>query len=235
MQSKLPIERLIAPEHLQKRLRQVGGTNRYGEANFQLAWAQSATSRQGGEWEAEGEQFRGYRDVYLSDGLPHWVLLQWADAGKSIAMPHLRPESDVAFYEANRCRKTGLQLLGEYPYHGNYQIALPLMAKWVEKGELMIRSCPLSSELVEMMVPIIKASMQISLEAKLMFMKEENEKDDLQYSKAVDDAYNSVKLSKAARTSQWMYDKERSLEKYFNSALITKMARDRQFQATNRI
>lgn len=228
-------ERLVCPEHYQQRMTQVGGVNRYGQPNFKIAWAQTETVRQGGEWEANNEQFRGYRDVYLGDGLPHWMLLQWSDAGKHISMPHLAPQSDVAFYYENQCPKTGLQILGEYPYRGSYQVALPLMAKWYEKGQLFIRAFPLSTEVVEMMVPIIKASMTVSVEAKLRFMKEEAEKDDEEYSKQVDAAYNSVKLSSSARSSEWIQDKVRSIEQHFNSALVTKMHRDRVFQSKHAI
>lgn len=227
---KYPIERQVCPAHYQDRINKIGGFNRYGEPNFKIAWAQTETTRQGGEWEAEGEQFQGYRDVYLGDGLPHWMLLQWADAGKSIAMPHLSPESDVAFYVSNQCPKTGLQILGEYPYRGSYQIALPLVAKVFNNGQLSVTAFPLSTEIIEMMVPIIKASMDISLEAKMRFMKEEAEKDDIEYGKQVDAAYNSVKLSAAARASSWIDDKVRSIEKHFNAALVTKMHRDRVFQ-----
>lgn len=230
-----PVERQKCPQHYQDRINQIGGFNRYGEPNFKIAWAQTETTRQGGEWEAEGDQFRGYRDVYLGDGLPHWMLLQWADAGKSIAMPHLRPQSDVSFYAENQCQKTGLQLLGGYPYRGSYQIALPLVAKWFEQGQLKIRAFSLSTEVMEMMVPIIKASMEVSLEAKLRFMKEESEKEDDEYARAVDDAYHSVKLSNAARGSQWIADKVRSIEQHFNAALITRMHRDRVFQSKTQL
>lgn len=226
-----PIERLQCPKHFSDRLNEVGGFNRYGDPNFKLAWAQTETTRHGGEWEAEGEWFKGYQDVYLGDGLPHWMLLQWADAGISIQMPHLRAQSDVSFYLENVCPKTRLQILGEYPYHGSYQIALPLMAKWFEAGQMRIRAFPLSTEIVEMMVPIIKASMEISLEAKLMFMKEQQEKADTEYANAVDDVYNSIKLSQSARSSQWIQDKVRSIEQHWNSALITRMHRDRVFQS----
>src|SRR5882724_11861953 len=116
------IARQNAPQHFQDRLKAVGGINRYGLPNFKLAWAQTVTTRHGGEWEAMGEQYRGYRDVYLGDGLPHWMLLQWSDAGKSIEMPHLHAQSDIGFYEENRCPKTGLQILGGYQSQGRYPI-----------------------------------------------------------------------------------------------------------------
>jgi hypothetical protein len=227
-----PIERLRCPEHFQTRLNEVGGVNRYDEPNFKLAWAQTETMRQGGEWDNEDGHFIGYRDVYLGDGHPHWMLLQWVDAGRSIQGPHIKPSCDIAWYQENRCLKTGLQLLGEYPYHGSYQVALPLVAKWFdEHRRLQLRAFPLSTEIVEMMVPIIKASMLLSIEVKLRFMKDEAEKDDIEFGKQVDAAYNSVKLPASARGSAWIADKVISLEKHFNRALVEKMHRDRVFQS----
>lgn len=231
----LGTERLKCPEHFQRRLAQVGGKNRYGEPNFKLAWAQTETTRQGGEWELEsGEPFKGYRDVYLGDGLPHWMLLQWADAGKSISMPHLPPESDGRFYIDNECKKSGLSLLGEYPYHGSYQIALPLTAKFMHAGKLHIRAFPLSTDIIEMMVPVIRAAMETSAEAKLRYLKEQQEKEDLQYAKTIEDVYQDIKLPTSAHTSQWITDKQRSIENAFNAALIQRMRNDRQFQSQQR-
>ena len=123
---------------------------------YKLAWAQTETTRQGGEWDNEDEHFIGYRDVYKSDGLPHWVLMQWCDAGKTSEMPHMAPESDVYWYSLNTCPKTGLSILGEYPYQGSYQIVLPLLAKVFLEGKMFIEAFPLSTEIVEMMVPVVK-------------------------------------------------------------------------------
>lgn len=229
------IERLKCPPHFQERITNAGGRNRYGQPNFRLAWAQTELTRQGGRWEADGERFEGYRDVYLGDGLPHWMLLEWADAGKSIAMPHLPPESDVRFYADNRCPQTGLCLLGPYPYHGSYQVALPLVAKWFEGGQLKIRAFPLSTEIVNMMIPVIRAATALSVEAKLRYLKECSERDEAQYAAAVGDAYNSVKLPDRVKTSEWIEDKVRSMEKHFNAALIARMYRDRVFQRQNRL
>jgi hypothetical protein len=227
-------ERLQCPPEFQARLTEVGGVNRYGQPNFRLAWAQTETVRQGGEWEAEGDWFRGYRDILLGDGLPHWMLLQWCDAGKCVEMPHIPPESDVAFYAANKCTKTGLQLLGQYPYHGSYQIALQLIAKWAEKGQLFLHAFPLSTEIIEMMVPIIKASMLLSVEAKLRFLKDEEERDDDNYAKTVEDIYQSVKRKPTLASTAWLEDKQRSIEKHANAAFITMLARNRHFIADRR-
>ena len=229
------IERLQPPAYFQERITQVGGRNRYGQPNFRLAWAQTETTRQGGEWELEAGPFVGYRDCYKGDGLPHWMLLQWVDAGKSVEMPQLLPESDVRFYAANKCPKTGLQLLGEYPYHGSYQIALPLVAKWFENGRLNIRAFPLATEIIEMMIPVIKASMAVSVEAKLKYIKEAKEKEDAEYARQVEDAYLSVRRKPELASTPWLEDKQRSIQNAFNAALIRRLHRDRVFQRTSRL
>jgi hypothetical protein len=226
-------ERLRPPEHFQRRISQVGGLNRYRKPRFRLAWAQTELRREGGEWEVEGDQFRGYRDQYLGDGLPHWMLLQWVDAGMSVDLPHIRPQSDVSWYSDLRCQKTGLQLRGEYPYHGSYQIALQLVAKIFDRGNLYLEAFPLSTEIIEMMVPIIKASLMLSHEAKMRFMRDQNEKEEAERTKQIGDAYDSAKLNPVQQYA-WLEDKQRSIERHFNAALVTMMARNRRFQAERR-
>lgn len=233
------VERLRVPEHFQARLTRAGGLNRYGQPCFRLAWAQTETTRQGGRWEAYGEWFQGYRDILLGDGLPHWILLQWADAGKSIAMPWLVPESDGAFYAANECPATGLQLLGGYPYRGSYQIALQLMAKWVEKQDgipsIRIHAFPLSTDIIDMMVPIIKATRELSVKAKVKDMDDQRQKDDDELAYKVEDAYKDSQLSASARSSQWIADKARAIENSFNAAMILKMRSTKVFQTNQRL
>jgi hypothetical protein len=233
-------ERLICPDHFQKRVARAGGLNRYGTPNFKLAWAQTETTRQGGRWEAHGEWYTGYRDILLGDGLPHWMLLQWADAGKSIQMPHCAPESDGAWYEANKCNATGLSLLGGYPYQGSYQIALPLRAKWVERDakgnpSMRIHAFPLSTEIIDMMIPIIKATRELSIQVKLASMEDDKKKDDETYSLKVEEAYNDSRLSAAARSSKWIADRQRQMEKTYNAALIMHMNKNRVFQSSQRM
>src|ERR1700677_3192223 len=221
-------ERLQPPKHFQDRLTRAGGRNRYGQPFFRLAWAQTETTRQCGRWEADGEWYTGYRDVLMGDGLPHWMLLQWADAGKSIQMPTLSPEGDGVWYDANKCPVTGLSLLGGYPYQGSYQIALPLRAKWFEKDArgnpiMRLHAFPLSTQIIDMMVPIIKATREVSIKAKLMSMDEDKEKQETEYAKTVEDIYQDAKLSASARASKWIEDKARSIEKAWNAALITRL------------
>lgn len=230
-----PVERRECPEHFQERINQVGGFNRYDEPVYKVAWAQTETTVQGGEWEAAGEAYTGYRRVYASDGLPHWVLLKWVDAGKSLEMPFLLAQGPTAFYDENKCPKTGLQLLGGYPYHGSYKVALPLVAKWFEKGQLRVHAYPLDTEIVEMMIPVIQASMILSMEAKLRFMKEEKEAKEVESDKLFDAVYHDIKLSNAARASQWIQDKEREIERAFNAAQMTRLSHNRRFQTDHRL
>jgi hypothetical protein len=226
------IERLQPPAHFQDRLTRAGGLTRYGLPNFRLAWAQTETTRQGGRWEADGEWYTGYRDVLLGDGLPHWMLLRWADAGKSIDMPFLPSESDGAWYEANKCPITGLSLLGGYPYQGSYQIALQLRAKWTTKDargnpHLHLHAFPLSTQIIDMMVPIIKATREVSIQAKLRSMDDDREKEQDEYSQTVEDIYQDAKLSASARASKWIEDKARSIESAWNASLIMKLSQNR--------
>lgn len=233
--SHSPIERLRAPSHMQARLDEVGGLNRYGGSNFRLAWAQTETRREGGLWEAYGEQFQGYRDVLLGDGNPHWMLLQWCDAGKCVDLPHLPPQSGTAFYAETKCPTTGLAMLGEYPYRGSYQIALQLSAKWMVNGKLQVVGFPLSTEVIEMMVPVIRASMRVSIEAKLRAMKEEREKDEQYYATQVEDAYLSARRKPTLAATAWLEDKQRSIERHWNAALVAKFHRDRFFQSKQQV
>lgn len=228
-------ERLVCPEHFQRRLTQVGGLNRYRQPNFRLAWAQTETTRQGGEWTADGETFRGYLDVLLGDGLPHWMLLQWVDAGKSLEMPFLPPQSDVAWYAENRCPATGLQILGEYPYHGSYRIALQLVAKVFVAGKMFIEASPLSTEIVEMMVPIIKASMEVSHAAKMAWLREQNEKEETDRAKVFEDVWHGARRKATLASTAWLEDKQRSIERAFNAALVTRLHRNRRFQASRKV
>jgi len=230
-----PVEPLYCPEHFQERINQVAGFNRYDEPNYRLVWAQTETIQRGGAWEAVGDTFTGYRDVLLGDGLPHWMLVKWIEPGKSIDLPFLPAQGPASFYAENRDPKTGLCLLGEYPYHGSYQIALNLVAKWFENGRLRISAYPLDSEIVEMMIPVIQASMLLSAQAKLRYLKEVEERDEADIDRQIQDAYDDVKLSAAAKWSSWVQDKQRQIERSFHAATAMKFRNNPVFTSPVKI
>src|SRR5690349_21586913 len=121
----------ITPEDFQDRLNQIGGFNRYDEPCFLVVWGQGGhpecTYRAGGVWSVDEQYFHGYRDLLKTSGEPCWSLLQWHDA-----LEYGTPES---YYVNNYDEGTGLQILGEYPYSGRYEILFNLRHKEMIPGE----------------------------------------------------------------------------------------------------
>ena len=147
-------------------------------------------------------------------------------------MPFLPAQGPASWYQENRCPKTGLQLLGEYPHHGSYKVALPLVAKWFDGGELRVVAYPLDTEIVNMMVPVIQASMLLTMEAANRFMKDESERDEADWARICEDVYMDIKLSPSAAASQWIEDKLRKMERSFNAANIMRLQRNRNLHQT---
>ena len=105
------------------RLTQAVGRNRFGEPNFLIAWGQTQhLSGRRGVWpKPHGDGHFGYRPLMLSNsspsgkGTPCWMILEWK--------PPEDYETDAVYYFRNRDDVTGMQILGEYPYRGRYEIA----------------------------------------------------------------------------------------------------------------
>ena len=227
-----PKERLKAPARFQDRLTRVGGLNRYGEPNFKLSWAQTETRIQGGEWQAAGETFTGYKEVLLGDGLPHWMLLQWTPPGMSIDMPFLPPEPPSLFYHNNRCPMSGLCLLGEYPYKGSYQVVMNLLAKEFREGQLYVEAYPLSDDLITVMIPMIQAAMEVSIQAKMKFIKEKDAEEEQKLKLLYEDAYADGVRKAALASTKWLEDKQRAMERNFHLAAkqVDALHRNRRIQ-----
>jgi hypothetical protein len=220
MSSSRKIEHPRVPEHFQRRIDAVGGKNRYGQSNFRLAWGQSEFVRHGGQWEADGEWFTGYQYVPLGDNLPHWMLLRWIDAGKSIDLPSAPAQSAEAWLDNTRCGETGLRLLGGYQYQGSYQVAANLTAKWMEGDELKVIAFPLSSYIVDMIIPIIQATQLITKAAKQQAMKDEDAKQKEDYRAQLYDASLDAQLPAHVQDSEWIADRVRMMERALNQGLI---------------
>jgi hypothetical protein len=163
----------ICPAYYQDRLTHVGGVNRYDEPNFKLVWAQYETYVAGGVWSVDEEYFKGYRRLLLASGEPCWALLQWHDA-----VEYGTPES---YYVMNYDRDTGLQILGEYPYSGRYEVLYNLRWYEMENDRLTFHTMPLNNTLVDTVLPIILMARNISWEKTkaahmALMQKEEDEK-----------------------------------------------------------
>lgn len=152
--SKELLEQYWCPTEFQDRLNEVGGFNKYGQPNFILVWSQTATFRAGGEWTPPGQaSVKGYRDIPFGMD-PCWMLMQWQQSEK-----YGSPEY---YYMENLDWDTGLQTLAEYPYWGRYEVILPLIWKGLVNGRLVVQHMPLTSLLVDLVVPVIKGAEGLS-------------------------------------------------------------------------
>jgi hypothetical protein len=162
------------PQVFADRITRVGGLNLYGQPNFKMIWGMGGEKaclfRAGGEWAGGGQvTYKGYRDLLLS-GDPCWVLLHW-QAPEKYGAPN-------SYYVANYDVDTSLQTLGEYPYRGRYEIVLPLIWKGIVNGRLKIESMPLSSLLIDLIIPVIKETAGLSNARKRQLMLDHKERED---------------------------------------------------------
>jgi hypothetical protein len=146
----------IPPQDFQDRLTLVGGVNRYDEPNFKIAWAQYETFTAGGVWSVDEKYFKGYRQLLSGSGEPCWTVFQWHPAED-----YGSPE---AFYVANYDDVTGLQLLGEYPYSGKYEVLYNLRWNEIENGKITFFTLPLNNTLLDLIIPVILKAKDVSLE-----------------------------------------------------------------------
>ena len=210
------VERNVCPKEFQERITRVGGLNRYGEPNFKIVWGQNDNIRAGGLWEHDG--FVGYRDVPRS-GQPCWLILQWN-------APELygTPES---YYVGNYDEQTGLQTMGEYPYRGRYETLFSLVWKGLVGSELVVEHMPLSSMLVNTVIPIVMAAKDVSLERKKEAALEMKEREEYDQLRKIDDAMRSAKLafngapfsSRTGRTTPLLDKKIKQIERNMDRAL----------------
>jgi len=144
----------VCPQYYQDILTRIGGRNRYDEPNFKLVWAQYETYVAGGEWSVDEAYYRGYRKLLLGSGEPCWTLIQWHDA-----IEYGTPE---AYYVRNYDESTGLQILGEYPYGGRYEVVYNLRWHTMENGKLTFHTMPLNNTLIDKVLPIMLMARGIS-------------------------------------------------------------------------
>lgn len=139
------MHRECAPE-FQDAFTREGGTNQYGEPIFKLAWAQCETARTGGYFERDG--FVGYRDFLVGGKDACWMLMMWKPAECF--------GSDVRWYYHHRDEATGLQELGEYPYHGQYVVLQHLVHREMVDGVMQSEILEPSSFMMDVMLPAVK-------------------------------------------------------------------------------
>ena len=182
----------LCPEEFQERLTEIGGVNRYDEPNFILVWSQgggpNSMYRAGGSWAGDDQiPFTGYRDLLIGGGVPCWALLQWHDA-----VEYGTPEM---YYMQNYDYETDLQILGEYPYSGRYQMLYNLRWSEMRNGKLEFEMMPLYTFLLETVVPIIVQAKDISWEKTKAVMADLKEKEDKADTDMIEDVMRSNSLA----------------------------------------
>jgi len=110
-----------APASIQTRVRQAGGTNRYGEPNFRVVWGGSRLAWIGGRWtdrDANGNQVRETVELrrvpkYLPED--RWHIERWMPA-ESYGSPEQWVAQTTEIEDGVR-----IAALGPYPSRGDYE------------------------------------------------------------------------------------------------------------------
>lgn len=163
-------ERNLVPPEFQSYLTQLGGVNKYDEPNFKLAWAQTETAVRGGIWSVDEQTFKGYRRLLVGSGEPCWMLMQW-HAPEEYGSPE-------GYYVQNYDEESGLQILGEYPYQGRYEVLYHLRWNEMIDGKLVLHSFPVATWMLDMIVPIVIAAKNVSMEKRRAAYLDAREKDE---------------------------------------------------------
>ena len=179
------------PDEFQERLTEIGGFNIYDEPNFIIRWSQGDEDecfyRAGGIWTPPGlPSYKGYRWLLKGGGTPSWALMQWHSA-EEYGTPEM-------YYIQNRDEATGLQILGEYPYSGRYEVLYNLRWLHREGNRLVCESMPLNDYILDTLVPIIMMAKDISWEKTKAVMKDIKEREDAAQISEIEDAMRSAAL-----------------------------------------
>jgi hypothetical protein len=211
----------IVPREYAEWLTHLGGRNRYDQPNFILWWNQYGGEeggyRAGGRWSVDEAHYVGYRTLLRGDGSPCWCLGMFHEA-----VEYGTPES---YYVQNYDEETGLQVLGEYPYQGRYELLYAL--KYWERidDKIVTHSMPLNYVTFERLIPIIQRAKEISWEKtkaahQALLAKDEEEKERMierhLHDKAVPFGGGNVSYSRQGIRSTIIDQKMIELQRYWN-------------------
>jgi hypothetical protein len=180
------IERRHCPPAFQEMLTRHVGKNRFGSPNFIIEWGATFMYTAGGIWpKPHGDGYMGYRKLPLSNssfsgkGMPCWMILEW------------HPPEDygtpAAYYYDNRDELTGLQVLGEYPWRGRYEIAYRLNSQEFRDGKMRVQNYHLDGWILDMLIPCILEGQKMDMKSRLKMMRELDEKRERDEDSKIDD------------------------------------------------
>lgn len=183
------VERRKCPQAFQDHLTRAVGLNPYGEPNFKIAWGQTETYTAGGAW-AHDHHF-GYRQLMKSNsspsgkGQPCWMILEWHPAEDY--------ETPGIYYFKNRDESTGLQILGEYPYRGRYEVAFKLLTHEFRNGRLDMVYYHLDGWIIDWLIPIIQAGQKMTVAQRLARLRAQEEAKERDLDNKIGDIMHSAK------------------------------------------
>lgn len=211
------IERRLCPPGFQQRLTDATGLNRYGEPNFLIAWGQTFTYTAGGVWpKPHGDGFFGYRQLPIANsspsgrGMPCWMILEW-HAPEDYETPGI-------YYFRNRDELTGLQLLGEYPYKGRYEVAFRLESMEFRNGRMEKQYYHLDGMILDVLIPAIVEGQRMSLKQRLYRLREADEAREKAEDKKIDDI---LQAKKRRLLPSQIDDRERLIQRQMSDMLKT--------------
>lgn len=149
------------PPEFQEAINARFGTNQYGEPLFKLEWCETATQRAGGYWSTTG--FRGYRDMPVAQKAKCWGIFMWEPASKF--------GSPALWYYMHRDPATGLQDLGEYPFHGRYRLIHKLMHREMVGNRLVTEAMDLNAMILGPILDMVKAWQSLEEEKKIAYLQ----------------------------------------------------------------
>lgn len=147
-------EQHTVPEWFREAVALAGGKNRFADPNVRVVWSQSPEAL----IVIDGK----LRPEY--EGVPCWLLQSW-DAPEVYGSPEM-------WFRDNKDPQTGRQLFGDFPWKGRYRTLQPLILREVVNGKLVVESLPLSSFILNVMIPLIRQAADVSVEKQRAAMKE---------------------------------------------------------------
>lgn len=172
-------ERRVCPPEYQEHVNKLGGMNRFGEPNFLLVWGETHTQTFYG-YDANGQ--RGQHTM-LQFGVPAWHLLEWKPP-ETFGVPDF-------WYRFTWDPEAEVHALGDYPWRGLYiPCTFNLYVKRIvggglsydKRGEvveapsrLIIDAMPLNYFILDLIIPNIFKSREMTHEQKTRAIRERME------------------------------------------------------------
>lgn len=143
------------PKEFQDRITRMFGTTPFGDPIFKIVWGQSQFIRMGNVWrDVHGNERRGFRERYQSDGQPGWIIMRWRSASEY--------GNQDSYYAQTWDEYSQLHFLGEYPWRGRYEMLQALRTTEMVNGKLVVDHLPLTHILIDKILPMFVAAQSLS-------------------------------------------------------------------------